>query len=67
VEYMANIIVENLFSQCDHEGRQHLVFKEIVDHHVDSSAVAPEDGFITSFNGNWYKKKTIKGWDICVE
>ena len=34
---------------------------------MDLSPVAPEDGFITSFNGNWYKKKTIKGWDICVE
>ncbi len=58
VEYMANIIAENLFSQCDNKGRQHLLFKEIVDH---SSLVAPEDGFITSIYGSWHKKKTTKG------
>jgi len=66
-EYSANIIAENLFSQCDHEGRQNLVFKEIVDHQVDSSAIAPEDGFVMGFNGNQHKKKSTKGWDICVE
>jgi len=38
-----------------------------VDHQADSTVVMPEDGFITSFNGNWHKKKTTKEWDICVE
>jgi hypothetical protein len=31
-EYQANIIAENLFSQSDSEGRQHMAMKEISDH-----------------------------------
>jgi len=30
-EYTMNLIAENLFTQCDPEGKYHLVFKEIVD------------------------------------
>jgi len=34
---------------------------------VDSSAIMPEDGCITSFNGKWHNKKTTNSWDICIE
>jgi len=66
-EYAANVIAENLYSQCDEDGRQHLVFKEITDHRRDSSAISKENGFDVGFNGNPHKKKTTRGWDICVE
>jgi hypothetical protein len=37
-EYQANIIAENLFSQSDSEGRQHMVMKEICDHRKKMAA-----------------------------
>jgi hypothetical protein len=37
--YTANIIAENLYSQCDSEGLLFLVLKEIVDHAKDHSAI----------------------------
>jgi hypothetical protein len=44
--YTANIIAENLFSQCeDSEGRSFRVLKEIVDHSKDHSAVPMAEGF----------------------
>jgi len=66
-EYTANLIAENLYSQCDTEGRRHLVFKEIVDHRKTLDAMPQEEAFITGYNGNRHRKKTTKGWDICVE
>jgi len=66
-EYTANLIAENLYAQCDAEGRRHLVFKEIVDHRQSPTALTKEEAYVTGHNGNWHKKKTTKGWDICVE
>jgi hypothetical protein len=62
--YTANIIAENLFSQCDSEGRSYLVLKEIVDHSKDNSAVAIAEGFTVGFNGNNVPKKTTRGWKL---
>jgi len=66
-EYTANLIAENLFAQCDPDGKYHLVFKEIVDHRHDNTAVTKENGFLHGYNGNRHRIKTTKGWDICVE
>jgi hypothetical protein len=35
--YTANVIAENLYSQCDSKGRQFLVLDEIIDHAKDNS------------------------------
>ena len=40
--YSANIVAENIYSQCDSEGNQYLVLKEIVDHKSDESAFRAE-------------------------
>jgi hypothetical protein len=56
--YTANIIAENLYSQCDSEGRSFLVLQEIIDHSKDNSALLIADGFTTSYNGNRVPKKT---------
>ena len=60
-EYTTNIIVENLFSQCDTEGNQFFFLKDIVDHHSNRKAVCIEDGYWTSKNGTHYPKKTTAG------
>jgi hypothetical protein len=64
---MANIIAENLYSQCDSEGRSFLVLKEIVDHAKDHSAIPISDGFTISYNGNKVPKKTTRGWKLLCQ
>jgi hypothetical protein len=66
-EYTANTIAENIYSQVDSEGRQYLMLSEIIDHKKDLSAITKDQGFTTSYNGNRVKKKTTKGWKLCVE
>jgi len=58
-EYAANLIIENIFQQVDEEGRQHLLFQEIMDHRKDHTALpfTPE---------NIHKAKTTKGWFLQV-
>jgi hypothetical protein len=65
--YTANVIAENLYSQCDSEGRQFLVFDEIIDHAKDNTAVPTADGYTTSHNGNRIPKQTTKGWKLLCQ
>jgi hypothetical protein len=66
-EYAANVIAENLYSQVDSEGRQFLILSEITDHSKDASAISKDQGFQRSHNGNEVRRKTTKGWKLCVE
>ena len=43
--YSANIMAENIYSQCNSEGNQYLVLKEIVDHKSGESASHVDDGY----------------------
>jgi len=60
-EYTANLIAKNLYAQTNPDGRHHLIFKEIIDHQYESTALTPEDGCILGHNGNRHHKKTTKG------
>lgn len=62
--YTANIIAENIYAQCDDEGKSYAVLDEIIDHSKDGSAIEIADGFITSANGNRIPKKTTRGWKL---
>ena len=44
------MIAENLYSQVDSEGHQHLVLKDIDDHERSDEVVDASDGFTTSRN-----------------
>ena len=66
-EHFANSIAENLFAHVDDEGRHLLLFKEIVDHRKDETAVPMSEGTIRSRNGNEVLKKTTRGWKLQVE
>ena len=46
-KYSANIIAENMYAQCNTEGNQYLLLKEIVDWKKSSSATAPADMYVT--------------------
>ena len=65
-KYSANIIAENMYAQCDAEGNQYLLLKEIVDWKKSSSATAPADMYVTR-GSNRHFCKTTKGWHLCVE
>lgn len=65
-EYAANVIAQNMFSQCDAEGNQYLLMKEIVDWRKDDTAVEKVDMYVGS-GSNRHKRKTTKGWQLQVE
>lgn len=65
LEYSANIIAENLYSQVDEEGHHQVMMDEIVDHKSDNSAVQPDDGWVT-VRGRRRRRITTKGWKLCV-
>ena len=66
-QYTANVIVENIFSQVDEEGRQYALLSEITDHKKDASALSKDEGFTVSHNGRRVPKITTRGWKIQVE
>jgi hypothetical protein len=65
-EYTANVIAENMYSQCDIEGRQYNLMEGIVDHKTDGHAVEPSYMYIKNVK-NKKVRKTTKGWNLCVE
>ena len=65
-EYSANVIAENMWSQCDAEGNQYLLLDAIVDFRKDGHAVDGADGF-TIEKGRKTRRKTTKGWFLCVK
>ena len=65
-EISYNLLAEHLYSQCDSEGRQHQIFREIIHHRKTKAAVDKEDQY-TNINNKRCKKKTLAGWDLEVE
>jgi len=66
-EYSANIIAECIYSQVDDEGNQFLLLDEIIDWKKTMDAVPDEDILQISHNGNIHKRRTTKGWKLCVK
>jgi hypothetical protein len=67
-EYATNVIAENIYSMIDDEGYEHMLFKDIIDHRCDRAvATSPDDAWATSHNGDRIRKRTNKGWELCVE
>jgi hypothetical protein len=65
-EYTANVISENMYAQCDIEGRQYNLMEGIIDHKTDGHAVAPSDMYIKHGSKKKGNKKA-KGWHLCGE
>ena len=63
--YAANLIAENMITQCDPDGNQFLLLESITDHKKDKSAVPSEDRYVT-VNGRQHHHITTKGWKLCV-
>ena len=65
-EYAANVIAENMWSQCDIESNQMLLMQAIMDYKTDGHAVAHADQYIT-VGGKQHLRKTTKGWHLCIQ
>jgi hypothetical protein len=65
-EYTANVIAENMYAQCDIEGRQYNIMEGNIDHITDGHAFAPAEMYI-KHGSNKKVRKTTKGWHLCVE
>jgi hypothetical protein len=66
LEYASNIIAENLYSQVDNEGCRVVLMDSIVDHKKEPSATSKDDEFVV-VNGKQCRRKTTKGWKLCVQ
>ena len=64
----ANIIAENILAQVDAEGHTELSLEEIIDHRTNNEAVKKEQSSVVDSNNKGVKRKrTTKGWDLCVQ
>jgi hypothetical protein len=66
-EYSANVIAECLYSQVDHEGRQHMLLDEITDWKRTNEALDVNEILQVSHNGNLHSRRTTKGWKLCTK
>ena len=69
-EYVANTIGENLYSQVDSEGRQQLIFWEIIDHWKNEETIPINQGTVKTRGARGAQlrpKITTKGWELKVE
>ena len=64
--YTANVIAENMFTQCDIEGNEHRLMEDIVDHKTDGQEVKTSDMYFVHGNRQ-HMRKTTKGWHLCVQ
>lgn len=64
--FAANIIAENMISQCDPDGNQFLLVDAIVDHQKLSSALGQDDAYV-EHNGRKHLRKSTVGWKLCVQ
>ena len=65
-EYTPNLIAENLYAQCNPDGQQFTLLSSIIDHKRDHTAIEKIDQIFIR-NGRQQKKKTTKGWSLCIE
>ena len=66
LEYAANVIAENLYSQIDEEGKRHVLFDSIIDHKEDRLITGKVDTFVEN-QGKRERRMTTEGWKLCVQ
>jgi hypothetical protein len=67
-EYSANVIAENMYTQCNAEGNQYLLLDKIINWRRDNNATdARDDMYVYSLNNNQQYQKTMKGWKLSAK
>ena len=64
--YSSNIVMENIYTQVNNEGRMFVLMDEIIDHKKDNSAVPISEGTFIR-NNSVRKKCTTRGWKLLVQ
>ena len=62
----ANLIAQQLYSETDEEGKEHVLLDDIVDHKRSDNAVNREDAFIIMKNGVKRRRETTQVGSCCV-
>ena len=65
-EYTANVIAENMYTQCDINGNQFLLMEAIIDNKADGHAVKTADMHIM-IKGRRHLRKTTVGIHLCIQ
>jgi Reverse transcriptase (RNA-dependent DNA polymerase) len=65
-ELFANTIAENMYDNSEVQGKQHTLFKDIIDHRKTTHAIDDDKSRTVLPNGTSVLSPTTKGWDICV-
>ena len=65
-KYSANVIAENMWTQCDVKGNKYLLMESIINNKTDGHTIHKVNGF-TYLNGRKHRKKSTKGWKICIK
>ena len=63
--FASNIIMENIYTQVDDEGKMFVLMDEIIDHKKDDSAIPISHGTYIR-NNSVRKKRTTRGWKLLV-
>jgi len=66
-EVEANLIAECIVSECDPEGRQYRLLREISDHRKNADALNVADGSYRARTGNPVPKRTTRDWKLLLE
>ena len=64
--YSANIVAENIYSQCNLEGNQYLVLKEIVDHKAMSRLYASATDILLDEMVTYIRRLQLEVGSCCV-
>ena len=64
--YYENVISESMYTQCDDEGQQYLLFGSILYHKTNGQALLVADQDVV-VRGRSSKRKTTKCWYLCVQ
>ena len=65
-EFTANVIAEDILSQCDDTGNQYRLIYRIVDRRSNNKSVSKSDRYVV-IRGRKFPRKTTVGWKLCVE
>ena len=65
-EFTANVIAENMFSQCDGAGNQYRLMSGIVDHKSNDKAFSKSDQYVV-IRGRQFPRNTTVGWKLCIK
>ena len=65
-ELTANAIAQSMYSQCDPDGNQYVLFNSIVDWRRSTTALCYDDQKI-KVNGRNCMRRSTAGWKLCVQ